>query len=689
MFSTLASFLPSALNNDKSKFVLDTESDEVKVPSGAASGGNVPAEDSGLKSKKEVKERRSANETFIFVRPPPSKSNHPLNLQVQLVPPNTRGPSGLASSTPNRQSVDLSSAPASPTDENATLSRTSSNRSSTSSASYSGYGSTASFASTASASSTRRTIIPLYNLQAHNVLTNVIVDAGTDAKIAKFQKRGIELIDLALFEPIEVWGDSSTAPGGRTSVDELGLKPSGFSARSAASNTMNLGAPPHTHDSRPVTPDAGTPGSSALSLPSSSSHSHAPPSPSPTPVLHGKRSIFGKMFSKKPPISSSPYLPEIKPTKHTRTPSTPSASASLATPKPNHRPTSTQLTPVPLSPAPSITATPTQSQIQQQQNQPRPLILGIQPTLNRALLYVWVVRRWFKRPSDPVDPNNHGGSLSNGMLSVNAGMNNLKQLGQKFSFESDGRRGGVEVRFEWKRGSAPGAKLRAKKGSPEGRTGRRGTIGVQDENRLSVISQQSVSTGVSVGASEEGGAPDSVGAGRRKHRKEKSPVPASRVGRGGKRGSLLLGSAEGGDGDEDEIADDIDEGAESDPEDSETPWVCTLKLRRLLARGEGEGGSVPPPILRVKVGTLSPTPHHPKVVAMLKVPFPLPEVEVESMEVVGKRAPQNHPILPTTRLTAEEIKDVVCSTGMWLVVREGFGGVGKVSRKGDGWRIRG
>ncbi len=30
-------------------------------------------------------------------------------------------------------------------------------------------------------------IIPLYNLQAHNVLTNVIVDAGTDAKIAKFQ----------------------------------------------------------------------------------------------------------------------------------------------------------------------------------------------------------------------------------------------------------------------------------------------------------------------------------------------------------------------------------------------------------------------------------------------------------------------------------------------------------------------
>ena len=41
------------------------------------------------------------------------------------------------------------------------------------------------------------------------------------------------------------------------------------------------------------------------------------------------------------------------------------------------------------------------------------------------------------------------------------------------------------------------------------------------------------------------------------------------------------------------------------------------------------------------------------------------------------------------KVTAEEIKDVICSTGLWLVVREGFGGIGKVSRKGDGWRIRG
>jgi len=144
----------------------------------------------------------------------------------------------------------------------------------------------------------------------------------------------------------------------------------------------------------------------------------------------------------------------------------------------------------------------------------------------------------------------------------------------------------------------------------------------------------------------------------------------------------------------------IDDGEESDPEDSETPWVCTLKVRRI---GTGAVDFMSPPatafsdagfprltpqILRIKVGTLSPTPHHPKVVAMLKVPFPLPDVEVEQMGVVWRKGFEEHEPYHGLMLTAEEIKDIVCSTGLWLVVREGFGGVGRVSRKGDGWRIR-
>ena len=88
----------------------------------------------------------------------------------------------------------------------------------------------------------------------------------------------------------------------------------------------------------------------------------------------------------------------------------------------------------------------------------------------------------------------------------------------------------------------------------------------------------------------------------------------------------------------------------------------------------------------MKVGT----PHHPKVVPMLRVPFPLPDVEVERMGVgkcrgVGAPARQTYAGLS---LTAKEIKDVVCSTGLWLVVRKGFVGARRVNRKGDGWRIK-
>jgi hypothetical protein len=42
------------------------------------------------------------------------------------------------------------------------------------------------------------------------------------------------------------------------------------------------------------------------------------------------------------------------------------------------------------------------------------------------------------------------------------------------------------------------------------------------------------------------------------------------------------------------------------------------------------------------VGTLSPTPHHPKVVAMLRVPFPLPDVEVERMEMRKRALGESH-----------------------------------------------
>jgi hypothetical protein len=278
-------------------------------------------------------------------------------------------------------------------------------------------------------------------------------------------------------------------------------------------------------------------------------------------------------------------------------------------------------------------------------------------------MYVWVVRRWLK---------GHDSSLIGGMIG---------KLGSQIHSST----GLVEVRFEWKRGKTSAKRDRKKivrgraANAPDSRRGsttinssntsldRHGSLtqldtqfpgqkGRQKAKRLSLISHQSIST---THTSEED---------RERER------------------------ARGGE----------DTGDESDPEDTETPWNCTLKVRRVITLSprmpmpgaqpeDAQGGG--DQVIRTKLATLSPTPHHPKVVAMLKVPYPLPDIEVDNLLVRKRVLGPAGGVLRNTDdsglvLTAEEIKDVVSSTGLWLVVREGFGGVGKVSRKGDGWRIR-
>ncbi|KAF5376674.1 hypothetical protein D9615_007907 [Tricholomella constricta] len=726
MFSSFVSFLPSLhLNGSSSSSNLaqaptpgafdPTDNPEEEKEAYKEQQQQQPVEDDTSAKKAKPK---GVNETFIIVRPPPAKSNHPLNLQVQLVPPATRNP---------RQSLDESDGGAT-TNTSVSLTRTTSNRSDTSS-----YGSTASFTSTNSSASSRRTIIPLYNLQAHNVLTNTIVDAGTDAKIAKFQKRGIEVIDLAVFEPVEVWSERP-------------------------------GANPTIRNSRPVTPDPSahtttTAESSVVSLPVGSNlnpnatsqiPTSAVPTAQPAPGPPSKRNLFGKMFKKKDSTSSlvsPPVSPALTPRFSPKAPAKTLSPDPAATPTPRssraHTRNLSAALPVTLSgnlrgrsssPNPNAVGlgllqvpslddpafthngsatnlgTPTNptSNMGEDQKILRPPVLGIQPTLSfsyaaggavpdpvplgslakggRALMYVWFVRRWYKRRGDDAE----GGGL--------LGMVNPRGSGFSVSGNSNAAGEGVEVRFEWKRSSA---KARARRGrdreSKEGKDGRRGQEGQVRErereaegptkgnkdpkekekekpvHRLSIIS---ISTNLS--ASEDG------------HR-ERSGTPTDR------------------DRDRDRGDDD---GEESDPEDSETPWVCTLKIRRtgpgttgstfttrsrqatshgggpsegangngnLKGGGDEELGVLPlpqpqPQVLRVKVGTLSPTPHHPKVVAMLKVPFPLPDVEVERMGVVKR--PVGAVLvtglfcgrLPNTRqpptqwagltLTAEEIKDV-------------------------------
>lgn len=241
-------------------------------------------------------------------------------------------------------------------------------------------------------------------------------------------------------------------------------------------------------------------------------------------------------------------------------------------------------------------------------------------------MYVWTVRRWIK---------GDGNSVLAGMLMGTTGR--------------PGAGDGVDLRVEWRRGKS-GRKSKVK-------TKRRATMNTTD------------------GLSEN----DEVSSlGERARRRISTLSVSSRGSTQATSRSVSRARPEESDGEE------------SDPEDSETPWTCTLKLKPMVSTAKP---AVSP--IKLKVATLSPTPHHPKVVAMLKVPYPLPDVDVENMRVVKRVLVEGEGRRVVSQvnegglvLTAEEIKDVVCSTGLWLVVREGFGGVGKVSRKGDGWRIR-
>ncbi|KAL0952641.1 hypothetical protein HGRIS_006886 [Hohenbuehelia grisea] len=696
----------------------------------------------------------------------------------------------------------------------------------------SGYSSVSSFSSVASSSSGRRMIIPLYNLQAHNVMTNTIVDAGTDAKIAKFQKRGLEMIDLAILEPVEVW---NAMPGGttstRTSVDAR--PPSTAYLHPEPERSQAAGSRPGTPS---VSEDHHTPTSSHLSVSSVGIdqsnqiqyQSRAPPSaaiisPNPSIVSAGsKRNIFGKIFKRKvtpdetsadqtPTLanSSTKFTSAISPG-HQRTPSVPQTLAPPTedTPTPRSKRMQSSLSslvgrsagkgtrrspsPLPLGHFP-VTPTDSSSSVnfhsspatgtlplprtpQDPSAAPtvalRPPVLGIQPSLSivpldinntgaptsKAVMYVWIARRWMK--------GNDNGLLGRvGQRVMGLGIAGTRDRPASETGDASASRTGsgflsvgahepgmrmVEVRFEWKRGkSAKSAKKREAEKRRDSlvvtrSTGQGPRIRARDmEAERGSRPASTVAQPEGEAVPEEGGEPASGAADDAEAASQRSSNRRSkRFSVSSRRTESSPGASEG----------TKDDGDESDPEDSETPWTCTLKIKRI----GGGSGQVPPrsarpstasgaprtpspnpqsfsdtgcatgQTLKLKLGTLSPTPHHPKVVAMLKVPFPLPDVEVDRMAVRRRPMPglpveqsAATPLPPPTpqrpatsaglgggfagafgghgggglepqglELTAEELKDVVCSTGMWLVVREAFGGVGKEKRKGDGWRIR-
>ena len=131
---------------------------------------------------------------------------------------------------------------------------------------------------------------------------------------------------------------------------------------------------------------------------------------------------------------------------------------------------------------------------------------------------------------------------------------------------------------------------------------------------------------------------------------------------------------------------DEDSGEDSDPEDSERPWRCDLFLPS-LSSASTDGAR--PPRRRVHLGILKPAPHHPKLVAQLCVSMSLAAVPIGG-QVDGL-------------ITAEEMKDLLSVTTLWLICRESLGGVNRSysllfmlpclikaraeRRKGDRWLL--
>ncbi|KZT03266.1 uncharacterized protein LAESUDRAFT_716282 [Laetiporus sulphureus 93-53] len=634
--------------------------------------------------------------SFIVVRPPPSKTNHPLNLQVQLVPPSSKERPSTSHSTE-------SGADGEPQASQSTLTRTRSNQSDRSMYSNYSTSSLSTINSSSSSSSGRRMIIPLYNLQAHNVMQNVILDAGTDAKIAKFMKRGLEVIGLAVLEPVEVWGVGS-------GVDETGRRISfdyAYSAGSAYSRGGTL-SPLGLH----------TPTSSAVSLETAEGTSEQglqtpmPPEATSTvltastgPRQNGRK-FFGKLFNNRKKENGVMSTPAPLPL----SPATSTFSNSSTVPELSKRSKRASLLSTHALPIVPLVFEPLQ-----------PPVLGIQPSLRsptmpprgRPSKYVWVVRRWLKGEPE---------SMLSGVKE------RLQEARGTSSTSLPGLESTVEVRFEWSRGKSS-TKRRGRDGGGErsretsvkregSKRRNRNSIGTMPDAPSLQHQQFPSSTQKSRTLSSTLGVRRSMESAR-----STSPGPA---------GSIITSEST------EESArarprrrdrEGEDDGEESDPEDSETPWTCTLVVRRLSSPSSpprlSQPASLPPhehgPSIRLRVAVVVPTPHHPKVVALLKVPFPLPDIEVERIAVrkriitpqgIARPAPPSPPASPAPNggpktvkfwsggtkengrvgglmLTAEEIKDVVSCTALWLVVREAFGGVGRERRKGDGWRLRG
>lgn len=552
-----------------------------------------------------------------MTKPPPS-AHTPYNIQIQLV---NKGParSDTQQSLPRPSSVTSfaqvanatasnnlhASNQSSPSDENGphvtpnedvqenladvssnghNLTRSNSQRSNRSSSGSSFF----------SQISGKRPITPLYNLEYHKLLPTVITDAGTEAKVARVLKKGIEIHDIAQIEAVEM-----TASG----------------QRPPRANPVTIASPSPDAPKSPVKPDPKPlPGDNGSTLSETVSNtSDAQPSKDATFLSRFKRMSFKpKDLGIKPPATSSPpFLSSLRPPSFSGFKAPSFGKSATATSASNG--------------GASATVLDSTASAQQSQSLALPMFKVENPSGNiqtpigrHATGYVWSVRKYL-RP------------------------------------DMEGKESQLDLTIEWRKSKRwSKSRVRQRQGSsrPSSPTGSPNP----EQSRRSVdFGRASISGSSKPRISHDYTRPsteilsDTLEEPSQLLRAKQTSHVGNEDGR-----RLSMMSARTGD------EHGADSGDESDPEDSETPWSCELVIPPPTSMTE----SMPHSTRRIRLGVFKPAPHHPRVIGQLNIPL--------SLRRVPLGLPQDNQFEGTEpqSMSAEEMKDLLCITLLWLCIRE-------------------
>ncbi|KAL1408440.1 hypothetical protein Q8F55_005252 [Vanrija albida] len=707
--------------------------------SSASRVSGAPSSGSGVeREQRETRARRRKFETFVLVKPPPTSAKNPLNLQVQLVvpgkPSRPRGGSeAVRSVTPApgdlppsalRTSIDIdpvamvpqtsltgsdASDPPLPTVGETTATGSGLKRSGSVKSNHSTTSSATSGASAAVvvAGSNKR-IIPLYNLAVHNVMQpTTVTDAGTDSKVAKFGKRTLDIAGVGILEPSEVWYPLAGHVGGspRPSFEAAGAANGGVRLPRPASMISNM--------------SSLTPAGSRLDVDVKDGRRSTELRP---PVARDEvggdaRKFFGKLFKKKSTadqlavvsekqsrrasnifsntISSSKSSPFLSVDAAAPLPRDTSAPSSPQVPTVHFNGESSQLASATFGLAPCVVTRPKVETYLDRSGAIIGLVSDVPSIDNddvvslfrsaRPVGYTWTVRKWAKKNTEGWAA--HIVAAAAAGLDLNAGalpgdgadevvfewvklrlnpMTESAALALKLHPAAEGIAASSARRPSRPRPRrlstlptpvAPGTRIDSPSGSPRG--SKTSLVLSAGRTRSSTVGQTHAPSTLGIDPSAIHARSADV------HRGSPSPS-RSRTPRPGSTTTSALASENGDALSSGSGSGDLDDGYESDPEDSETPWACSVWVKRT-----GQ---------RQLLATLTPAPHHPKVIGVLKIPSGLKAI---SLAALGTSV--NNDIASRIRdevaLTEENLKDVVNVTAMWLVAREEFGGLGATSKK--------